>query len=1234
MITEDLQQSRASVRLLSNQTIAGTGFLLSLFLLLSLNSASAASPATPGFAKLPLSFEPNRGQADSRVQFLSRGPDYTLYLTAGEAILRLQQQDLVDMQLLGANVSSTARGLEPQPGIVNYIAGNDPRKWQSGIPTYAKVSFANVYPGIDLVFYGNRRQLEYDFVIAPGADPRQIAWKIPRASLRLDDAGNLLLQNGPDPASFLKPTVYQIVNGKKASIEGRYVIAGDRVRFALGKFDHTQPLIIDPVLTYATYLGGAVSESSATNGNTQIGALTTFGASGVSNPTQGIAVDSQGEVYVTGYTNSTSFPLENAYVSSSAGNASDPRSTAAFVTKFNAQGTGLVYSTYLAGTTTGLVNTVGTAIAVDAGGNAYVAGYTDDGTFPVTGGAYQTICGANYTTGASGVVRINGCALEANVSGFVTKLSPSGTPVYSTFLGASSDQIYAIAVDASGQAYVAGYSSDACTNSQPAFYCFPTTANAVLPGTASYVYVQPESEYMLFTGMAFVSVLDGNGANLLYSTYVGDNTALIANGTYSSTSYGPTNATAVSVDSAGEFFLAGITEAPNMPTTAGAYQPTPSIAGCCVGFVAKFAPIASGPGLEYLTYLGGPDAGSSVFPSGIVADSAGETYVAGTTTDQNFPTTAGAYQNSCGFTGDTFCDTAFVTKFNATGAFLEWSTMLGDILNSGDSGVSAVGPILLDSQQNVYVTGTSTNSAGVFPQVNALQPPAIGSVEPFITEFNPTGSQILFSTFLGGQGTGSQYAAGLAMDGSGNLYLAGNTNSGGIPGTAGTFQPSFVGFGDGYIAKISTTLAQTITFSALPNVTYGVSPITLGATASSGLAVSYSVTGPATVSGSTLTITGAGNVSVTASQVGNSTYSAASPVTQGFTVTPALLTVTAASPNVTYGQAVPALTYSLSGFVYEDTAAVVSGAPAESTTATSTSAPGGYPVTIAQGTLSAANYTFKFVNGTLTIAHAAQTITFGALPNVPYGTAPITLAATASSGLAVSYSVTGPATLSSSKLTITGVGPVTVIASQAGNADYGAATPVSRSFTVTAASQTITFGAIPAQTVGGSVSLSASATSGLTVSFSSLTTAVCTVSGITAKLLTTGTCSIQASQSGNADYLAAVSVKQNFTVSSAADFTITADPGSETAFRGILAAFLLEIQSVDGFKGDVKLGCSGGPEGAECADLPQTVSVNGTAWAISGILFPASTTPGTYTITFTGTSGSVTASATAQFIVK
>jgi len=269
---------------------------------------------------------------------------------------------------------------------------------------------------------------------------------------------------------------------------------------------------------------------------------------------------------------------------------------------------------------------------------------------------------------------------------------------------------------------------------------------------------------------------------------------------------------------------------------------------------------------------------------------------------------------------------------------------------------------------------------------------------------------------------------------------------------------------------------------------------------------------------------------------------------------------------------------------------------------------------------------------------ATQTISFSGLPSsATYGSAgPYTLSATASSGLPVSYSVIGPASISGTTLTITGAGTVVVTASQAGNGDYNAATPVSQSIVVGQASQTITFNSIAAQTVGATLSLSASASSGLTVSFSSSTTTVCTVSGTTATMLAPGTCTIAASQAGNTNYAAATTVTQSFTVSSATSFTITADPGSETIKRGVLAAFLLDVQSVNGFSGKVKLTCSGGPKGAECADLPQTVQVNAnkTAYAVSGILFPASTAPGTYTITFTGTSGSLTETGTATFTVE
>jgi hypothetical protein len=352
-----------------------------------------------------------------------------------------------------------------------------------------------------------------------------------------------------------------------------------------------------------------------------------------------------------------------------------------------------------------------------------------------------------------------------------------------------------------------------------------------------------------------------------------------------------------------------------------------------------------------------------------VADSAGEAYVTGVNQDQNFPVTEGAYQTTCGITGNTRCNNAFVTKLNMTGSGLVWSTMLGNQLNGANVGVNNVGPILLDSARNVYVTGTSSGTAGDFPQVNPIQA-STGGNSPFITEFNPSGSEILFSTFFGAGGlSNSQTAAGLALDGNGYAYLAGNTSASGVAVTAGAFQQNFVGTNDGYVAKICVLLQcpQSITFNGLPNVTYGISPITLGATASSDLAVSYGVTGPATANGSTLTIEGAGQVSVTASQAGTANYLPATPMTQSFTVSPAVLTVTATSPSIVTGQAIPGLTYVLSGFVNGDTAALVSGAPSESTTATAVSAPGNYPVTIALGTLSAANYTFTPVDGALTI---------------------------------------------------------------------------------------------------------------------------------------------------------------------------------------------------------------------------------------------------------------------------
>jgi hypothetical protein len=275
----------------------------------------------------------------------------------------------------------------------------------------------------------------------------------------------------------------------------------------------------------------------------------------------------------------------------------------------------------------------------------------------------------------------------------------------------------------------------------------------------------------------------------------------------------------VAVDTAGDFFLTGTTRAGDLATTSIAYIKGPQSwlpGGCCAGFVAKFAPLSSGSKLDYLTYLTGPNH-NGLYPSSIVADSNGEAYVAALNLDQDFPTTSGAYQKSCGVTGSTQCYTLSLTKFTTSGSGLAWSTMLGDALNGQGVRVQGVGPMALDSKGDVFLSGTSSAVPVDFPQVNPIQTNSGGASQPFITEMNSTGSTVLFSTFVGGGGCcQSQEAAGLAVDKSGNMYLAGNTNGSGLAVTAGAFQQSFVGQGDGYLVKIGPLTPSTTVLSAKP----------------------------------------------------------------------------------------------------------------------------------------------------------------------------------------------------------------------------------------------------------------------------------------------------------------------------------------------------------------------------------------------------------------------------------
>jgi hypothetical protein len=860
-----------------------------------LPSSSTASLKT-NLLSVPLNFEPNQGQTDPQVQFMSRGSGYLLFLTPGEVVLNLEKQnpsqgmgkipegasvETLRMKLIGANVNAATAGLDPQPGVVSYIIGNDPQKWHTGIRTYGKVNYTQIYPGIDLVFYGNQRQLEYDFVVTPGADPSRIVWQIDGASAAINADGNLVLTAANGPASFKKPLLYQMDGDKKIAIEGSFAVAGNRVGFRLGSYNRAKALIIDPVLSYASYLGGSNVDN--------IGATQGFGASGTDSQSQGLAVDSVGSIYVTGYTQSTDFPTQvpyEPYKAKSTG-ATGPW---AFVTKFSPNGSSLVYSTYLGGSNQDYAS----AIAVDSSG-AYVTGWTNSPDFPVTAGAYQTICEPEPYNGNE----VTDCALNGPTSAFLTKLNASGTSLaYSTFLGGLGNSSgWAVAVDSAGRAYLAGNEQIYCydePNSNPYPYtCFPTTSGAVIAGTAANGH---SPQY------AFAAVFDPAGANLLYSTIYGDENGvepICTPPTGSTCPAGTTYGNGITVDPNGNFYLIGSTNAGFLPTTAGVIQPTSGplnnegFINGFRGYVAKFNPVTStsGASLAYGTYLGGPTTPGTVdYAGGIIADSSGNSYITGVSQSPDFPVTQGAYQKVLGTSGWS----AFVTKLNSTGSAIKWSTFLG----GNGAQVQEAGSIQMDGNGDLYILGRAQNRLSV-PWVNPVESNSTGNTEPFVAEIDPTGSQLLFSTPVAGDGTYAQGPGGLAVDALGNIYFAGNTfNGGGLYITPGSFQQNFGGGGgDGYVAVIAAHGTASVALTPAP------SPVQFGATVTLTAVITstaqYGSVPTGTVSfqnGSTVLGTGAldgtgtasydtsslapGNYTLTAVYSGDNTYASVSGTAQ------------------------------------------------------------------------------------------------------------------------------------------------------------------------------------------------------------------------------------------------------------------------------------------------------------------------------------------------------------------
>ena len=696
------------------------------------------------YGQLPLSFEANVGQTDPQVDFISRGSGYTLFLTPHEAVLALRASSgapttgaaqnknestataVLRMKFIGSETKPPVTAQEELPGKVNYLTGKDPNRWRTGISTYAKVAYQNLYPGVDLVYYGNQRQLEYDFVVRPGTDPQIIALSFEGADrLKIDAQGELVLHAGGGEIRQRKPFIYQEVNGVLREVAGGYKLKDrNTVGFQLADYDASRPLVIDPVLVYSTFLGGTTNDEG-----------------------RDIAVDASGNAYVTGSTQQLIFPIDfpttvGAFDTTHNGNQD------AFVTKLNPTGSALVYSTFLGGSN----DEFGHGIAVDSSGSAYVTGITNSGNFPTTVGAFDATLDGIGTFDA-----------------FVTKLNPAGSAlVYSTFLGGvNSESGNGIAVDTSGSAHVTG--STGSDN-------FPTTAGA---------FDTTRSD----DADAFVTKLNPAGSALAYSTFLGGFDTDVGN--------------AIVLDTLGSAYVTGFTGSINFPTTVGAFDTTFNAIGEFVTFDAFVTKLnLSGSALDYSTFLGGT---GPEIAHGIAVDTSGSAYVTGGTSSPSFPTTVGAFDTTAntGVGGD-----AFATKLNPSGSALVYSTFLGGTeLDQGND-------IAVDSTGSAYVTGFTLSAN--FPTTADAFDTTISSSEVFVTKLNPAGSALVYSSFLGGDTT--DLAFGIAVDTFGSAYVTGFTSSHiNFPTTVGAFDTTHnVGSFEVFVTKISTPTGVPATLTLDP----------------------------------------------------------------------------------------------------------------------------------------------------------------------------------------------------------------------------------------------------------------------------------------------------------------------------------------------------------------------------------------------------------------------------------
>ncbi len=693
-------------------------------LVLSMFLPAAWCGATARPATLPLVFEPNRAG------FVGRSGNYTVRLEAAQVEFRGAAASL-RMRLVGGNPRARLEGAEPLPGKTSYYLGNDPRRWRTGIPQYGRVRYRGVYPGIDLAFYGSAGQLEYDLVVDPRADPGRVRLRFDGARrLAVEANGDLRIETRTGVLRQKKPSIYQEAGGARREVAGRYVVKGREVRFAVEGYDRGRPLVIDPVIVYATYFGGGGDEQGTS-----------------------LAVDAAGNAYFTGGTNSKDYPA----VPKAAGNGPHGASDV-FVTKLDPTGQHILYSVILGGT--GDEEAAG--IAIDSAGNAYITGGTFSNDFPVLH-AFQS-----HNKGAS--------------DAFVVKLDASGNLVYSTYLGGgqmqpcgcknyhyglAGDIGFAIVADSAGNAYVGG-----------------ETWSADFPFTLGVLGAEPDH------GSAFVAKFGVSG-DLLFSTIIDGR--------------GWDRARAIALGASGTIWAAGNSYSPNLPTTPGAIQPVYGGDGGHVdsrtgdGWVAKLNPAAAGGNIIVaLTYLGGSwdDEISAIQP-----DSADNLYATGSTVSTDFPVTAGALQTKYG--GGTNYGDGFIAKLNSTLTSRLYVTYFGG------TGEDALGPLVLDRAGNLYVAGGTTSAsltpASLGSNPNALQPGYQGEGDLFLLELNPSGTSVLYFSYLGANlaplMANNVLMGSLAMEPGGSLYLLSMLPAG-MPVTPAAVQPQPAGGLDLYLMRV------------------------------------------------------------------------------------------------------------------------------------------------------------------------------------------------------------------------------------------------------------------------------------------------------------------------------------------------------------------------------------------------------------------------------------------------